>query len=438
MVALMLAGASCSTDYDIYPEQYDKVIMIKDAGAKEMTVYSTDTKAHYQITVLKGGVTVGQPVTATLRVMSNEEFTEYLAESGRPYSLLPENCFSFSADGQTTSMQVQFGADETYKIVDVYINASNFGDYMDTFDSSIYKPTLPIVLESSEASVNSEGTETFIIPSYVEPSLDLSATGLAQLNRTGNTMTFDVSLPIENQWDITFKVAYDPSYVDAYNEANATEYTCAAADAITGLQDSYTLPKGQRSIKISFNLDPSKLSYTDVVPLKISDCSVPGIVIDPAANAFIAPVKRRIDITVGMLSTNALEPSEGSLANLLDGDPATFFHSAWSVSVEGRHWLQVALPDAYSTVQIEYWNRISASTNTPAWFNLYTGTSDSNLTLFKAYSWDADGLQGDSGAVNVLAPIYFDQPQSVFRIENTGSWNGNVFFVMTELRMYTI
>lgn len=438
LVALMLAGASCSNNYDIYPEQYDKVIMIKDAGAKTMTVYSTDTKAPYQMTILKGGVSAGKAVTATLRAMTSEEFSDYLAESGRPYSMLPADCFSFTADGQTSSMEIQFGADETYKTVAVYINAANFGTYMEGYESSIYRPTLPVVLESNDASINSEGSETFIIPSYVEPSLDLESTGLVELDRSGNTMSFEVSLPIENQWDINFKVALDPDYVDAYNAANATSYTCASADAVSGLQDSYTLAKGQRSIKISFNLDPTKLAYTDVVPVKIYDCSVPGIVIDPDANAFIAPVKRRINITVGMLSTNALEPSEGSLANLLDGDPATFFHSAWSVSVAGTHWLQVALPDAYSTVQIEYWNRISGSTNTPAWFNLYTGTSEDNLTLFKAYSWDGDGLKGGSGEKNILAPIYFDAPQSVFRIENTGSWNGNVFFVMTEFRMYTI
>ncbi|MDE6545950.1 MAG: hypothetical protein K2L63_07605, partial [Paramuribaculum sp.] len=98
--------------------------------------------------------------------------------------------------------------------------------------------------------------------------------------------------------------------------------------------------------------------------------------------------------------------------------------------------LQVNLRASYSHIQIQYANRVSASTNTPAWFNFYTGTSDSNLVLFKQYAWDIDGLNGNSGAYNLLAPLDFTTPQSVFRIENTRSWNGNAFFVLTELAMW--
>lgn len=438
MIALMLAGASCSNDYDIYPTEYDKVLMIKDAGASEITVYSTDTKASFKMTILKGGVTAGSTAKATLRVMSDTEFSDYLAESGRPYTLLPANCFSFSPDSKTSSLEVEFGTDETYKIVDVYIESAAFGEYMETYDGSLYQPALPVILESNDASINTESSETFILPTYVEPSIALEESGLVELTRTGNTMSFDVTLPIENQWDINFTIALDPAYVAAYNEANETEYTVADASAILNLKDSYTMPKGQSTMTVSFDIDPKKLTYTDVIPIKLVSCDVPGIEVDEATSKLMAPVKRRITISEGMLSTNALEPSEGSLANLLDGDPTTFFHSCWSVSVDGKHWLEVSLPEAYTTVQIEYWNRISGSTNTPAWFNLYTGTNDDNLTLFKAYAWDTDGLNGGSGEVNVLAPIYFETPQSVFRIENTQSWNGNAFFVMTELRMYTI
>ncbi len=438
MTALLLAGASCSNDYDIYPAEYDKVLMIKDAGASDLTVYSTDTKRAFQMTVLKGGVISDSKAKATLRVMTNEEFSDYLKESGRPYTMLPENCYSFSADGKTNSLEVEFGTDESYKIVNVYIEAAAFGTYMETYDGSLYQPALPVVLESNDASINAESYETFILPSYVVPSLAMENSGLAEITRNGNTMSFDVNLPIENLWDITFTLELDPEYVTAYNEANDTEYTVVDESAISNLNDTYTMPKGQSTLTVSFDVNPKMLKYTDVVPVKLVSCDVPGIEINDATSTLMAPVKRRITITEGMLSTNALEPSEGSLANLLDGDPTTFFHSCWSVSVSGKHWLEVSLPDTYSTVQIEYWNRISGSTNTPAWFNLYTGTNDDNLTLFKAYAWDTDGLNGGSGEVNILAPIYFDQPQSVFRIENTQSWNGNAFFVMTEFRMYTI
>ena len=93
LVALMLAGVSCSNEYDIYPEEYSKVVMIKDAGAHELTVYSTAESVEYPVTVLKGGYKVDDSMTATLRAMTQEEFDEYISETGSPYTYLPQNCY---------------------------------------------------------------------------------------------------------------------------------------------------------------------------------------------------------------------------------------------------------------------------------------------------------------------------------------------------------
>jgi hypothetical protein len=56
----------------------------------------------------------------------------------------------------------------------------------------------------------------------------------------------------------------------------------------------------------------------------------------------------RISLTAAMLSTNAQEPSEGPIANLVDRNPDTFFHTAWSVAVGSMHYFQVALPEPVS------------------------------------------------------------------------------------------
>lgn len=440
LLALMLSGQSCSENYDIYPEEYAKVVMIKDAGENPLSVYSTDDKVGHKFVVMKGGHTE-EAATATLRAMTSEEFTTYQAESGKPYAMLPADCYSFSADGQTTSAEIKFAPNETYKEVEVFINADALGTFMETFDGSLYSPVVPVILESSDASVNSYGTESFILPTYSEPTLLIS--GPAGSNNTfslgqlgDGKFSATVTLPIPNQWDITYQVAIDEAVVGRYNAANGTSYVSIDPAAISG-ETTFTLPAGTNSMDISLNIDPSYISDRDVVvPLRIVSTNVDGIDPDDAQGWTLGTT--RIALTVDMLSSNAVEPTEGSLANLLDGDPSTYFHSNWSTpsTVSGAHYLQINLPAAYSWIQIEYGNRISASTNTPAWFNFYTGTSNADLTLFKAYAWDTDGLNGDSGAFNLLAPVSFSTPQSVFRIENTDSWNGNVFFVMTELAMW--
>ena len=45
------------------------------------------------------------------------------------------------------------------------------------------------------------------------------------------------------------------------------------------------------------------------------------------------------------LSTNAPEPNEGDIANLVDADMTTFFHSAWDKAVGGEHFLLVDAGD---------------------------------------------------------------------------------------------
>ena len=181
LLALMLSGQSCSENYDIYPEEYAKVVMIKDAGENPLSVYSTDDKVGHKFVVMKGGHTE-EAATATLRAMTSEEFTTYQAESGKPYAMLPADCYSFSADGQTTSAEIKFAPNETYKEVEVFINADALGTFMETFDGSLYSPVVPVLLESSDASVNSYGSESFILPTYSEPTLLIS--GPAGSNNT--------------------------------------------------------------------------------------------------------------------------------------------------------------------------------------------------------------------------------------------------------------
>ena len=44
-------------------------------------------------------------------------------------------------------------------------------------------------------------------------------------------------------------------------------------------------------------------------------------------------ISTALELTADMLGTNAQEPSEGAIANLLDGNTGTFFHTRWSGTV---------------------------------------------------------------------------------------------------------
>ncbi len=76
MVALLAAATSCDK-YDIYPEQYGKVLMIKDAGERNVTLYATEDIAPYYVAVMKNGHTIDAPAQATLKILSDSEFADY-------------------------------------------------------------------------------------------------------------------------------------------------------------------------------------------------------------------------------------------------------------------------------------------------------------------------------------------------------------------------
>lgn len=435
LLALMLSGQSCSENYDIYPEEYAKVVMIKDAGENPLSVYSTDDKVGHKFVVMKGGHTE-EAATATLRAMTSEEFTTYQAESGKPYAMLPADCYSFSADGQTTSAEIKFAPNETYKEVEVFINADALGTFMETFDGSLYSPVVPVVLESSDASVNSYGTESFILPTYSEPTLSF-ASQIISGSRSGE-ITATVTLPIQNSWDISFEVEVDPTVVSQCNMLNGTQYEAVDASALTG-NTSFTMPNGSSSVDIKLNVDFSKFTaLNSVLPLRITGISVDGIESN-VTTGWIVVTMPRIPITAAMLSTNAQEPSEGPIANLLDGNVETFFHSLWSSTINEKHYIQVTLPETYSKVWIRYCNRHNNANNSLLYFYLYTGTSNDNLEFFKMYGWDTDGLKyGKAEWSTVSAEL--STPQSVFRIEEywtlADQANGIHFFSMSELEMY--
>lgn len=435
LLALMLSGQSCSENYDIYPEEYAKVVMIKDAGENPLSVYSTDDKVGHKFVVMKGGHTE-EAATATLRAMTSEEFTTYQAESGKPYAMLPADCYSFSADGQTTSAEIKFAPNETYKEVEVFVNADALGTFMETFDGSLYSPVVPVVLESSDASVNSYGSESFILPTYSEPTLSFASQIIA--GSRGGEITATVTLPIQNSWDINFEVEVDPTVVSQCNMLNGTQYEAVDASALTG-NTSFTLPNGSSSVDIKLNVDFSKFTaLNSVLPLRITGISVDGIESN-VTTGWIVVTMPRIPITAAMLSTNAQEPSEGPIANLLDGNVETFFHSLWSSTINEKHYIQVTLPETYSKVWIRYCNRHNNANNSLLYFYLYTGTSNDNLEFYKMYGWDTDGLKyGKAEWSTVSAEL--STPQSVFRIEEywtlADQANGIHFFSMSELEMY--
>lgn len=144
----------------------------------------------------------------------------------------------------------------------------------------------------------------------------------------------------------------------------------------------------------------------------------------------------KILLTEDMLSTNAQEPQEGPIENILDGNPDTFFHSIWSSSINEAHYIQVTLNEPAETCYFWYQNRnntggeptevlIQVSSDGVQWRELTPITS--GLPTGASSQYESDILTADS-------PFTYFR----FTVNKTSSGTAPRHFSMAEFKMYTL
>lgn len=164
----------------------------------------------------------------------------------------------------------------------------------------------------------------------------------------------------------------------------------------------------------------------------------------------VAAVQNKADYTANdglivdasQLSSNAVEPTEGSLAALIDNDRSTFFHSTWTeTNTTGDwHYLQMDLRASYKQMVLKYTKRQGNNSDTPVKLHVYaTNTPDA------AGGWEDLGIQTctydyESAQTGIL-PLSLGNGYRHVRltVEETADnekVNGNLHFNWSELHAY--
>lgn len=98
------------------------------------------------------------------------------------------------------------------------------------------------------------------------------------------------------------------------------------------------------------------------------------------------------------LWTNAQEPSEGPIRNIIDGNYQSFFHSMWSTDIEGPHYLFIDMGEGNNLTDfaISYRRRTQNNNNRPTEI-IFSGSNDgTTYTDFATLTQEADGLPTDA------------------------------------------
>lgn len=426
LAGMLFTNTACEDNKEEFLSDFSTILYFKQSGETPLTLYKTGETTNYKLTVNKAGSELNSTTEVAISVLDKAALDIYNLENRTEYELLPNDCYQID---QTAML---FAATDLYKQLGIEFNTDKIHDLINA-DQKSY--VLPLQLTSANDSVNSEKNRAFIIPSVEIPSVYFEKNGYLSNSITEDadeivTLTCPIKMLVDNQWTFDCTVSIDEAMLDQYNQENNTELKLLPAD-VYEMNKTVSFVPGSSTQDIVIKINKSKLGFENyALPLVLSDITNKNFVIDAKKNSCIFGVKSKINLTVDMLETNALEPTEGALKNLLDGDVATMFHSAWSVAVDGDHYLQVNLKKEISAFSFEYTTRKENGNAAPAEI-IVSGSKDGKT--FTEIVTINEGLPTE-GAQQYASKTYTaDFSFKHLRFTVTKNKTGGKFFVWSEL-----
>lgn len=158
---------------------------------------------------------------------------------------------------------------------------------------------------------------------------------------------------------------------------------------------------------------------------------------EPAPVQVVFGESRQIALTADQLSTNAQEVSEGPIANLIDGNTGSFFHSSWSgTPPPSPHWFQV---DTKKEITYFKYESIARNgNNIPDDVDIMGSNDGVNFELIENLTRSKNGMP--MSTTPYTSPIMGDNSKAYryirYSVNHTNS--GSVFFSMAEFKLFEV
>ena len=146
-------------------------------------------------------------------------------------------------------------------------------------------------------------------------------------------------------------------------------------------------------------------------------------------------------------SSNAVETSEGSLENLLDGEYNSFFHSVWSATgPEEDHYLQAEFEKPVNSFYLYFMKRSQNNANRPTQIDVTAGNDEAfGLDLEASIT---EGLPTDASETYFISKpiamsgdykiVRFTIPETNSSQTGGGMNNGHPFFTFSEFNLFPV
>lgn len=150
-----------------------------------------------------------------------------------------------------------------------------------------------------------------------------------------------------------------------------------------------------------------------------------------------------VALTADMLSTNKpSQMSSESLANLLDDNPSTIFHSTWgsanNATINVNTYIKIDLPEPIENMQLYYKCRPQRNYN-PLVLEIYASNDGNDWVLVRTLDYINDNMPtGGSGQEYTSPTIALGGSYSKLKIEQTSGEYSKNHCALSELRIYKV
>lgn len=432
----------CEDNRTEFFDEYSCIVYFLSENERELNVYLTGDEAEDTISVYKGGTDMEATTSVSLRVMSEQELNQYNTDNYTEYGFLPVNCYTVE-----NNYDLNFSGSEHCKQIIYSINPDEINKLEDSNDSNY---VIPFVLENGSDSINANRRYQFVKPIVNIPSIGFSDSDAIKLQLSdGGSVDGNLLIPVSasvanNKFEVQCTYEIDEEYLETYNEQNISNYSIMPEEyySIDNLGTT-VIETGKTATNISVKIKTEMFRPGNyyAIPLTITACSIEGYDMNIINKLIVVEYPldvnqfTQVPLTVEMLSCNYPDPDEGvgHYDDVLDNDPATFFHSSWRGGIDDFHYWQVELPDADNTAFYFYY-RGREGRGDGNWKKVLVSVSQDGETFHDIGLLTSSELPQSGDAEYTSMPFASPEPFKYVRL--TQQDKKDSFFVMAEFSMW--
>lgn len=430
---------ACEDNWEQYWDDYSTILYFRNSGEIECPLYKPEETTPYAIAIVKAGTNQEISTSVDLSLMNENMLAEYNNIYGTHYKVLPTNCYDFETG------RINFNSTDMYKKLDMTFYTDPVNALQTGNEETEY--VVPLFLSNSADSINAEKQYMFIKPTVVTPVVSFEKNGyiMNSFSETGDAQ-MELKLPlafsIENKWDFDCYTEVDETLLETYNQEMGVNYLMLPDVSYTIANEGVVKMSPEDDNNLHVTVKREGLSFGNyALPLLLTRTSSESIEIDLAKNSCLLGVSyvpdasnlQQVQLTESMISYHPNSICEGSVADLIDGNPDNYYHSDYSVGVPLPHWLQFALPKECSAFRFEYITRDKGAHVVPSTISLH-GSEDGN-NFIKLMTIDT-GLPSDVGQTYTSPVLVTGKSIKHIRFSVDNSPSGS--FALAEFRLWTL